>query len=490
MKKRRDFLKLSLVTATYLLVGCEDRLKHGINDNITTNKSGLIINAPLSIPPLIDPELDVNGVKQYNLSIQKSTHNFYKDSLTNTFGINQSYLGNTLLVKRDDKVSINYTNKLDEATTIHGHGMHVPASQDGGVHQRIEVGSTWSAKYTVNQRACTNWYHPHLMGKTAEHVYHGLAGLIIVEDDESKNLALPKKYGVNDIPLIVQDRTFVNFQLDYNPDRRDIMMGYRGDVLLINGQVEPILKVKADTIRLRILNGSNASMYKFYFEDNRIFQQIATDNSFLEAPVSLISLTLSPSERAEIIVDLSSEAGKKLILKTKELINDTLYTALNIEVEIDTVGEIFLLTSLITHEDIDVKNVLRTRTFTLEGSGNRGNPILTINNKEMDMARIDETLTLDELEIWKITNTMNMNHNFHIHATHFKPYKRYNSNNEEYAIASNEKGYKDCIHIPPLESVEILVKMIDYSDKDGKYMYHCHFLEHEDAGMMGQFVVV
>jgi FtsP/CotA-like multicopper oxidase with cupredoxin domain len=482
MKERREFLKLSLVTATYLLVGCG-------GSGGSSDKNGLIINASLNIPPLIDPTVDINGVKQYNLSIQKATHNFYKDSVTNTFGINQSYLGNTLLLKRNDKVSINYTNNLDEATTMHGHGMHVPASQDGGVHQKIEVGLTWSAQYTVNQRACTNWYHPHLMGKTAEHVYKGLAGLIIVEDDDSNNLDLPKIYGVNDIPLIVQDRTFLDSQLDYNLNPHRIMMGYRGDVLLSNGQIEPILKVKADTIRLRILNGSNASMYQFYFDDGRAFKQIATDNAFLQAPVSLTSLTLSPSERAEIIVDLSSEAGKKLILKTKELIDNTLYTALNIEVEIDTAGEIFALTSLINHESINIDDDVKVRNFTLEGSGNRGNPILTINNKEMDMARIDETLTLNELEIWKIKNNMGMNHNFHIHATHFKPHKRYNSDNEEYSIAPNENGYKDCIHIPPHESVEILVKMIDYSDADGKYMYHCHFLEHEDAGMMGQFVV-
>jgi FtsP/CotA-like multicopper oxidase with cupredoxin domain len=268
------------------------------------------------------------------------------------------------------------------------------------------------------------------------------------------------------------------------------MTGYRGDVLLSNGQIEPILKVKADTIRLRILNGSNASMYKFYFDDGRTFKQIATDNAFLQAPVSLTSLTLSPSERAEIIVDLSSESGKKLILKTKELIDNTLYTALNIEIEADSVGKIFALTSLIKHDKIDIDEVVKTRHFTLEGSGNRGNPILTINNQEMDIARIEEAVKLNELENWKITNNMGMNHNFHIHATHFKPYKRYNSDNKEYSIAPNENGYKDCIHIPPNESVEVLVKMIDYSDIDGKYMYHCHFLEHEDAGMMGQFVVV
>ena len=492
MLNRRSFLKLSTITAAALFVGCGS---NGNSKNKTntaqTNSTGLLTNQTLAIPTIINPTADINGIKQYNLNINSTTHNFYQNNTTNTFGINQSYLGSTLLLKDGDKVSINYTNNLNETTTMHGHGMHLPALQDGGVHQKIEPNNTWSAVYTVNQKACTNWYHPHLMGKTAQHVYKGLAGLIIIQDSTTDILALPNTYGVDDIPLIIQDRQFVNNQLDYNPGMRDIMMGYRGDTLITNGQISPKFTAKSGLLRFRILNGSNASMYKFYFSDNRAFHQISTDNGFLQAPVSLTSLTLSPSERAEIVVDLSNDGGKEVLLKVSETIDNKLNqsTALSINVDLQSASVLTLPSSLITHENIDTTTVVRTRNFTLEGRGNRGNPSLTINNKAMDMARIDETLKINELEIWNIKNTMGMNHNFHIHATHFVPYKRYTSNGTQYAIASNEQGYKDCIHIPPNESIDILVKMTDYTDSNGKYMYHCHFLEHEDAGMMGQFVV-
>jgi len=360
------------------------------------------------------------------------------------------------------------------------------ASEDGGVHQIIEPNETWSAQYRVNQRACTNWYHPHLMGKTAEHVYKGLAGLIIVEDDNT--LDLPKTYGVDDIPLIIQDRQFTSSkQLDYSPEMRDIMHGYRGDILLTNGQIEPKITLDAGVIRFRILNGSNAGLYKFSLSDGRDFYQIATDNGFLQKSVAMKSLLLSPGERAEILIDFSADTEKSLYLQVKESIDNRTFKALAFHVTTQSSAVQTLPTELIEHESIDITQVVRTRNFTLEGSGNRGNPKLTINNKEMDMNRIDETIKLNELEIWHIKNTMDMDHNFHIHATHFIPYKRDGS---EAKVKENERGYKDCMHIPPNGSIDILVKMTDYAAKGGAYMYHCHFLEHEDAGMMGQFEVV
>jgi len=295
-----------------------------------TDKKGLLTNQPLFIPQALTGT-DKNGVKHFDLEIQKRKHNFYKDYKTDTFGISQSCLGPTILLQNGDDVSINYTNKLDEKTTMHGHGMHVPAKMDGGAHQLIEPNTTWSAKYTVNQHASTNWYHPHVMGKTAEHVYHGLSGMIIVKDP-NENLGLPDTYGEDDIPLIIQDRQFVDHQLDYNPGMRDIMMGYIGDVLITNAQIEPKLDVKAGVIRFRILNGSNASLYNFSFSDKREFYQIATDNALLEKKVAMNNLVLSPSERAEIIVDLSKDKDKTIKLMVHEQLRDRSYTALSINV--------------------------------------------------------------------------------------------------------------------------------------------------------------
>jgi len=481
---RRKFIQLSAVASVWVLSGCG-----GSDESPSPSSpvSELISADPLSIPPLLDPQA-INGVKSYELTIAESLHSFFTESKTSTYGINGTFLGPTLLLKNGDDVSIKYINNLTEDTTIHGHGMHVPASEDGGPHQKIVAGGSKIASYTVKQKACTNWYHPHLMGKTAEHVYKGLAGLIIIEDDESQALELPKTYGVDDIPLVVQDRVFdANGNFDYTLSNMDIMQGYRGSNFIINGQTRPVFSAKAGLLRLRILNGSNAGVYNFSFSDDRVFHQIATDNSFLAAPVQLRSVRLSPGERAEIIVDLSGDANQELKLDVFESIDGRSASILTINVSSD-LADILSLPSVLstTLDEVDESLVVNTRSFTLEGSGNQGNPSLTINEKSMDMMRIDERVTVDQIEVWEITNTMGMPHNFHIHATHFRILDR-NGNTEE--VAENEKSYKDTVFIPARERVRLLVKMTDYVDTELPYMYHCHFLEHEDAGMMGQFTV-
>jgi FtsP/CotA-like multicopper oxidase with cupredoxin domain len=257
-----------------------------------------------------------------------------------------------------DTVSINYKNNLGEEVTMHGHGMHVPPSMDGTAHQIISQGATWSARYTVNQKACTNWYHPHTMNKTVEHVYKDLAGLIIIEDSESKNLDLPKRYGIDDIPLVLQDRNFNNGQIEYNPSMRDIMFGYIGDTFIVNGDIEPTLDVEAKEIRFRILNGSNSSIYELGFSDGRSFKQIATDNSFLGAPIQMTKLTLSPAERAEIVVDLNDSLNQKTILR--EFRHNKNFMTINIDKS--ATGITTLPDNLTT-----LSTAVRTRPFLLSG---------------------------------------------------------------------------------------------------------------------------
>ncbi|MDF1881653.1 multicopper oxidase domain-containing protein [Sulfurimonas sp. MAG313] len=479
---RRNFIQLSAISAAVLVTGCTTK-----SDEALPVETGLISGSALFIPALLDPVADTNGVKQFNLSIKESTHKFYSEYDTKTYGIDASYLGPTLLLRQGEKVSINYKNELLETTTMHGHGMHLPAKMDGGPHQLIEVGATWSAQYTVNQNACTNWYHPHEMGKTADHVYMGLAGMIIVEDNESTGLGLPSSYGVDDIPLVIQDRLFDALgQFNYNPSNQQIMRGYRGDTIITNGQVSPIFDAKSGLLRLRLLNGSNAGLYRFSLADNRAFNQIAGDNSLLEKPVSITSVLLSPGERAEIIVDLSNDIGTKLDLMVNEEIDNLTKIALSINVQAEIADIVTLPNTLAILDIADATQAVNTRSFTLEGSG-MGGPTLTINNKEMDMAIYNETVPLNQIEIWEITNTMNMPHNFHIHATHFRLIER---NGSTSAVSETEKGYKDVVFIPANEKVKVLIQMLDYTDATSPYMYHCHFLEHEDAGMMGQFIVV
>ena len=479
MMKRRKFLSLSGAAALVLLNGCGGSSSTDMPDNGPGDGSG---EGNPSLPPAdekllpIPPALHGNV---FDLTVQPAQHEFFAGISTSTFAVSGSYLGPTLFLRNGSTVSINYTNTLNEIISMHGHGMHLPSVMDGTPHQAFSPGDTWSARYTVKQKACTNWYHPHTLDRTAVQVYKGIAGMIIVEDDESDALDLPKRYGADDIPLVLQDRVFDgNGQIVYAPSRMQIMQGYVGDTFIANGAIEPTFNAEAKEIRFRILNGSNSSVYELGFSDGRNFKQIATDNAFLEAPVTMNRLLLSPAERAEIVVDFTGEKGQTLTLR--EYRHNK--TFLHIDVNKDA-GSITTLPSALTAlEHLDPSSAVRTRTFTLEGRMGS----FSINGRSMDMNRIDERVPLNDIEIWEVTNTMGIDHNFHIHATHFMLLARNGSTN----IAANEKGYIDTIFIPGRESVKLIVKMTDYTDATVPYMYHCHFLEHEDNGMMGQFTVV
>jgi len=470
---RRQFLSSSIASAL-VLTGCG-----GSSSTENGGTADVEYTQSLIIPDELKGTLK-NGRIHYDLDIQTGTSKFLSNASTATWGINGSYLGPTLRLENGSDVSINFTNSLSEKTTMHGHGMHVPAIMDGGAHQVINAGETWSSIYTVNQHACTNWYHPHLMGKTAEHVMNGLAGLIIVDDNTSQQLDLPNRYGVDDIPLIVQDRSFNDDgSFDYSPTQMEKRQGWKGDTLLANGVIKPFIDVEAKQIRFRILNGSNSRVYNFALKSGKAFKQIATDNSFLESPVELTQLRLSPAERAEIVIDFTNELGSGDVFT--DLDSGMEVCKINIKTAPQKVTD--LPQQLTTLSQLNPADSVNTRQFILSGS--QGN--LTINNKSMNMSVIDEVVPVNDIEIWEITNTMGMVHNFHIHATYFQIIER---NGSASSVAANERGYKDTVFVPAGESVKFIVRMTDYTDANNPYMYHCHILEHEDLGMMGQFTVV
>lgn len=479
--KRRDFLTLSITAPIFLIEGCSksDTQRADDPEILTAPTTTPRESGTLRIPPLLDP-MPLGGIKFFNLEIREQVHTFFDGIDTRTYGMNSSYLGPTLLLRQGDKVSIGFTNTLDQETTMHGHGMHVPAVMDGGPHQVISPGSTWRAEYTVNQNSCTNWYHPHYMGKTAEQVYLGLAGIIIISDNERSSLDLPANYGIDDIPLIIQDRRFdESGQIDYTPNRMEIMQGYKGHTHIVNGKIEPTFIAKAGQLRMRLLNGSNAEVYRIGFNDRRDFMQIAGDNSLLEAPVTMGEILLSPGERAEIIVDLSNDAENVVVLEERSSPG----TLLTLFVSQETGHTTPVPERLIKLDRPDPNEAVRTRYFVLSGGAGK----LYINGKSMELNRIDEAVPINELEIWEVSNEMMTPHNFHIHATHFLLLER---NGSIANVSPGERGYKDTVYLPPNGRVKLLVKMTDYIDANSPYMYHCHFLEHEDAGMMGQFVTV
>jgi suppressor of ftsI len=457
----------------------------------------------LAIPPLLLPRA-VGGEKVFDLAIQQGETELLAGRRTHTFGFSGTYLGPTLRARKGDKVRVNVTNSLAEPTTTHWHGMHLPAVMDGGPHQVIGPAEMWRPHWTVTNDAATLWYHPHMMGATAHHVYRGLAGLFLIDDDRADALGLPSEYGVNDIPLIVQDRKFDaagQFVYEEPPAEAagwlDNPTGMMGDRILVNGTLGPFVEVPSSTIRLRFLNGSNARRFNFGFLDNRAFHQIATDGGLLERPVERTRLILAPGERAEILVDVSQvQAPVTLVsyavVDEVDRFTDFLQRVLapgNDENEQFQILEIrpsrangrpgVLPSRLNAIPVVDEGAVVRTRRFTLQFTGR------TINGKSMDHMRIDEIVNMGDVERWDIVNESIAYHPFHIHGVQFRVLDR----NGRPAPA-HEQGWKDTVLIGPSETVRLVMQFTAYADPKQPYMFHCHILEHEDLGMMGQFVVV
>ncbi|VEF47590.1 multicopper oxidase type 3 [Bacillus freudenreichii] len=257
-----------------------------------------------------------------------------------------------------------------------------------------------------------------------------------------------------------------------------LMHGRHGDTPLVNGAFDPFLEVPKGKVRLRLLNGSNARIYQLKLSNNDDFWQIASDGGFLEKPVKMQQIVLGPAERAEIIVDFSSyKQGEKIYLSDQDF-GLMSFVVGNLSKETGEIPD-----KLTTIEKIHPSEATVYRTFAFQGMGNS----VSINGKQLDMNRIDEEVQLGATEIWEITNTdrrmmggMGMAHPFHAHGVQFQIVERNGNKPPE-----NELGWKDTILVAPGEKI----KTIATFKKDGLFMYHCHILEHEDAGMMGQFKV-
>src|SRR5699024_4710685 len=272
---------------------------------------------PLPIPPLLKDENPDPNKAEFQITAQNSTKEFIPGRKTETMGYNGDYLGPVIRVRKGEEVMVKVGNELnDEITTIHWHGLEVDGDKDGGPHSGIQPGETWSPEFKIEQPAATLWFHPHPEQQTGRQVYNGLAGLFFIEDDVSERLDIPKDYGVNDVPLIIQDKRFnADGSFQYKLGMHDVMNGLQGNTMLVNGAINPFLEVPKGMIRLRLLNGSNAGVYELNFSNNQTFYQIASDGGFLEKPVEMNQIIVGPAERAEILVDFSEfEKGDEIQL--------------------------------------------------------------------------------------------------------------------------------------------------------------------------------
>ncbi|MGW9629283.1 multicopper oxidase family protein [Agromyces sp. NPDC055520] len=445
-------------------------------------------DTPLAIPPLAESTVDVDGTRVFSLDAQSGTTEFTSGVPSDTWGFNGSYLGPTLVAERGEHVRVDVTNSLDEPTTVHWHGMHLPAEMDGGPHQMVAPDASWSPEWDIDQQAATLWYHPHPHGETEKHVAKGLAGMFIVNDEHERSLGLPSEYGVDDVPVIVQDAGF-----SAGGERESTQRGYAGgmgDELIVNGTRGPFLDVSDELVRLRLLNASTARTYAFTWSDARPVELIATDGGLLESSVSLDHVRLSPGERAEVLLRVAP--GERVVLQSKMtpeiagLVGPVAATnggsdAFDV-LEVRAAGALTpsppVPAVLNTIDDFDEAEVATTRTFTLGDS-------FEINGRSMDMGRIDETVTVDTLERWIVENPNAVPHSFHVHDVQFRI-----ASIDGAAPPPELAGWKDTIFAEPEKKYELLMRFEDYTDPDTPYMYHCHLLWHEDQGMMGQFAVV
>jgi blue copper oxidase len=455
----------------------------------------------------------------------------------------KTYLNPTFRVRKGKEFSAEFANDLDEETTVHWHGLHVDWRMDGHPFRPVAPESTYRYAFPVQDRGSAYWYHPHPHGGTARQTYAGLAGFFLVEDEEQQRLAeaLDLRLGDTDIPLLIQDkildedRNFV-----YQPDAMAVDMGYEGDVVLINLTPTPYLEVSTRIYRLRLLNGSNARTYRVAFskagaEESLPYQIIGTDGGLLEKPHPASEVFLSPAERVDVLVDLSSfEVGEEVVLKSLPF--DPMHREHEMEMSggmehMDHMemghhhhmdhqmgparlpdGSEFYLLRLVVKDRTDytrrVPETLSeipqpelgdadTRPITISMTTDEQGMRWLINGKTHRMDEFPIVVQRGAKEIWEIHNDeKSMPHPIHLHGFQFRILERVGTPEQVAHLVVDEKGrlatdvgFKDTVLLWPGETVKCAMDFSHDFEGEQLYMFHCHILEHE-TGMMLNFKVV
>ena len=468
----------------------------------------------LPIPKLIE----ARSGEPITLTLQKTQHRFGSGPAVPSQGISASYLGPVVRVRSGDTIPFRVENRLDEETTLHWHGMLVPSHLDGGPHNTIRPGAMWSPEISIKQPATTAWFHPHPHGNTARQVYSGLAGMMIVSDGADRDRGLPAAYGLDDLPIVLQDKRFGrNGEVMYQPDMMDIMHGFQGDTLMVNGAIAPLASVPAGMVRLRLLNAANARVFDLRFSDRRRFFVIGGDGGLLAEPVEVNSLPIAPAERYEVLVDFADgrsidlvtapdaghEPGMMPMMGPPRRAAGAVEHLMRFKPDPALKPAVMRVPrQLASLAEPDVKSAVAWRTFELNpmmgmgmmgmrmgmmnglGRGAGAGHMMGINGRSFAMDRIDVTAKLGSAEIWEISaGGMPMAHPFHVHGASFRILSKNGGK-----PATHESGWKDVVLVE--EHAEILVRFDNPASTNMPFMYHCHILEHEDHGMMGQFAVV
>jgi FtsP/CotA-like multicopper oxidase with cupredoxin domain len=467
------------------------------------------------------------------------------DALQATAG---GYLGPVIRVRRGQRVRLDLFNHLSESTIIHWHGLHVPDTMDGHPRFAIGPGGRYRYEFAVDNRAGSYWFHPHPHGRTGKQVYAGLAGLFLVSDDEEAALSLPG--GAFDLPLVIQDRLIdADNQFVYPPGGDDAavepqrggmgrgmgggmmgrgmgmgrgrmgsmmagMMGVLGDRILVNGSLQSGRKVERRAYRLRLLNASNTRTLKLAWSDGTPLNVIASGGGLLAAPLQRDYLMLPPADRVELWADFGHwAAGSEAVLRSlafdggirgmmggdQELADGAAFDIHRFEVGPGRAQVATLPATLSTvpaPQPRGAVNADRPKVFDLT----MRMMAWGINGASFEMLGASplETVKLGTQEIWEFRNEghgammgMVMPHSMHVHGLQFRVLAREVSPRfaADYATINAghvDAGWKDTVLVMPGERVRIL---LHFEDHAGLFLYHCHMLEHEDTGLMRNYLV-
>lgn len=419
------------------------------------------------------------GIVEIELTAAEEKLELKPGEQTDVFAYNGQIPGPLLEVEEGDSVIIHFRNELDEETTVHWHGLHLPFKSDGSPFHPVAPGESYTYAFRLHPgTAGTYWYHPHPHHRTAWQVGMGLYGGIIVRDPDDPLPEMTEKL------LILSDNRFdedgaIDFPED--DDRQfkvDEMNGREGDVLFVNDEIMPDLTIRSGEVqRWRIVNASGARIYRLFLEEHSM-EYIGSDGGLFEHPEATDEIILANGERAEILVRGTEERGSKAVLKSLPYdrympmwrpsdwnkTRDLLTLQYTDESPLDPIA---LPETLRSIPELDTAEVTVTREMRM----NNGK----INGKTMDLNRVDETAELGATEIWEIENLVGMDHPFHLHGFQFQVIER---NGEPVS----QPKWEDTVNMPGFEKARFIVRFEDYP---GKWMFHCHILDHEDQGMMG-----
>jgi Putative multicopper oxidases len=486
----------------------------------------------LPVPSL----LAADARSEVTLTIQAGKSSFAAKNAT-TWGYNGNLLGPALQLNRGKAITVNIHNRLSEETTVHWHGLEVPGEVDGGPQGIIKPGGSRTVSFTPDQQAATCWFHPHQHGKTGHQVAMGLAGLVIIEDDEIRRMMLPKQWGIDDVPVIMQDKKFTaEGEIDYQLDVMSAAVGWFGDTLLTNGAIYPQHAAPRGWLRLRLLNGCNARSLTIAASDNRPLYVIASDGGLLAEPVKVTELPMLMGERFEVLVETRdgkpfdivtlpvNQMGmavapfdkahpvlrvQPVVINASGTLPDTLatlpalpslegLTERQLQLSMDPMLDMMGMQALMQKYGASAMGKMDHGMMMGHGNMDHGNMghmnhgdgkfdfhnANRINGKAFDMNTPMFAATKGQYERWSISGKGDMMlHPFHIHGTQF----RILSENGK-PPAAHRAGWKDTVRVEGDVS-EVLVKFDHDAPKEFAYMAHCHLLEHEDTGMMLGFTV-